>query len=371
MRKENLITVIIFLTMIFAGGAAFWLIPDKTFSEEENRYLEECPKISGEKIMSGEFMEDFDTYVSDQFPLRNVLMEGASDYKYIIGMRDINGAYVGKDGYIMTKTDKFSVDYEQIERNIRHLNDFFAKYKDGLGGDNICFMLVPEAAMVLEDKLPDYADCEWENELLYNIRAEIENAEILAAEKYFDESNRQLYYKTDHHWSGYGAFEAYRVYAEHYGRDARFSDYEWKIVTDSFKGSLYSKVLLSGTASDEIVLDAGMNEIKITADGEEMLLYEYEALEQKDKYEVFLGGNYGLVEIEGKGEGTLLILKDSFANSFVPFLVNDYEKIVMIDLRYYMGDIDIIMESKNISQILVLYQITNFISDENMIKLGL
>lgn len=371
MKKENLFTVIIFLGMLFAGGIMFWLIPDRKFSENENRYLEERPAISKEGLLSGDYMEKFDEYVSDQFPLRNPLMAAASSYKYLIGMRDINGAYVGSDGYLMNKTETYQADDERIDKNLTYLNAFFEKYQDELGQENICFMLVPESAMVIEDKLPAFAEAEWEKELLNSIRSEIKGAFVIEPEKEMLKSDRQLYYKTDHHWTTFGAFEAYKVYASHYGIAVDEAEHSFCEVSDSFQGTLYSKVLLPDTEGDSVVIDTKYNDVMITADNEEKMLYDLEALNQKDKYEVFLGGNYGIVEINGNGEGNLLIIKDSFANSFVPFLTDDYEKIIMIDLRYYMGNVGMLIEKENITNVLVLYQITNFISDENMIKLGL
>lgn len=371
MKKENLITVIIFLGMIFAGGIMFWLIPDREFSENENRYLQELPKVDKEALISGDYMDSFEEYVSDQFPFRNPLMATASSYKYMIGMRDINGAYVGNDGYLMNKTEVYQVDEKRISKNLTYINTFFEKYNDRIGQENICFMLVPEASMVVTEKLPAFAEHEWETELMNNIRAQIKGAVVIEPEKAMTESDRQLYYRTDHHWTTYGAFEAYKEYASYYGRNIVEADYAFEEVCNSFQGTLYSKVLLPNSANDDIVIDTKCSDVTVIADNASGKLYDMEALEQKDKYEIFLGGNYGIVEIDGDGEGSLLIIKDSFANSFVPFLLDDYDKIIMIDLRYYMGDLNMLMEKEKITNILVLYQITNFISDENMIKLGL
>lgn len=371
MKKENLITVIIFLGMLLMGGILFLLIPDRDFSENENRYLAKSPEFNKEDLISGEYMEAFEEYVSDQFPFRNPLMAVASSYKYLIGMRDINGTYVGSDGYLMNKTEVYQVDDERIAKNLTYINDFFEKYKKRLGQENICFMLVPEASMVMTNKLPYLAEHEWEAELMNNIRGQIKGAAVIEPEKSMSESDRQLYYRTDHHWTTYGAFEAYKEYASYYGRNVDESDYDFVEVSSSFQGTLYSKVLLPNSAKDVIVINTKYSDVTLMADNAAGKLYDLEALEQKDKYEIFLGGNYGIVEIDGSGKGSLLIIKDSFANSFVPFLLEDYDKIIMIDLRYYTGDTDMLIEKENITNILVLYQITNFISDENMIKLGL
>ena len=104
-------------------------------------------------------------------------------------------------------------------------------------------------------------------------------------------------------------------------------------------------------------------------------IYDDEMLQKKDKYAYFLSGNYGQVHIQNqkaasKAKGkNILIIKDSFANSFVPFVTQDYENIYMVDLRYYNGDMKSYLQEHNITDVLVLYNISNFISDRNLHKL--
>ena len=358
-KKENLFTVIIFIAVIFAGGISFLVCKDRDFSDNENRMLAKSPKLTATALVSGKYMADFDEYVSDQFPLRDGCMGIATGYKRLLGMKDVNGVYIGKDGYLLTKIDEAAVDSKRVEKNIRYFNEFFAKHQE----KNISFMLVPEASMVLSDKLPAKAEVDWEWELLSKIRTGIEDAEIIKPENAMMNSDLQMYYRTDHHWTGYGAYEAYKEFS------GKTTGTEFKVVTDEFLGSLYSKVLSPDIQAEEIVV--GTENMPILADGKEIMLYDEEALLKKDKYQVFQGGNHGMVKIEGKGEGNILIIKDSFANSFVPFLVEDYGNIIMVDLRYYMGNMNALCASEEITDILVLYQIGNFITDENIIKLGL
>ena len=358
-RKENLVTIIVFLVVIFAGGIGIWVCKDRKFSDNENRVLEQRPEFSAEALVSGKYMAQFDEYVSDQFPLRDSCMGIATGYKRILGMKDVNGVYIGKDGYLLTKTDQTAVDSNRVEKNIRYINNFFSKHQD----KEVTFMLVPEASMVLYDKLPAHVDNSWEWDLLSDIRNSINGAVISHPEDNMMNSDLQMFYKTDHHWTGYGAYEAYKEFS------GKTVEVELKTVTKDFKGSLYSKILSFDKVSDEIVI--GTENAQIQADGKKASLYDYTALEKKDKYLIFQGGNHGIVKIQGKGQGNILIIKDSFANSFVPFLMEDYANIVMIDLRYYMGNINNLCESEAITDILVLYQISNFISDENIIKLGL
>ena len=114
------------------------------------------------------------------------------------------------------------------------------------------------------------------------------------------------------------------------------------------------------------------DKLKVTADGKEIPLYDMSAAGEKDKYKVFLGGNYGETTIKGgcNNGKTLLIIKDSFANSLVPFLTADYENIIMLDLRYYMGSAQQLAAERNVDEILFVCEMSSFANDKNMVKLG-
>jgi hypothetical protein len=113
----------------------------------------------------------------------------------------------------------------------------------------------------------------------------------------------------------------------------------------------------------------------VTADGEKLDgIYQEEYLTKKDKYAYFFGGNYGEVRIchtaKASDRGNLLVIKDSFANAFVPFLIPEYDNIYMIDLRYYNGDMASYLRENEITDVLVLYNVSNFISDKYLYKLA-
>lgn len=369
-RKENLVTVILFLALIFGFGTAFSVVKDKDFSENENRYLAKSPEISVKKLISGEFMEDMDGYVSDQFVLRDFFMGAASEYKRILGMRDIGDVYLADDGYLIQKTENRDVDAELVSTNISYVNKFFER-NGSVEKERKVFMIVPTAALVLKDKLPPNAPEFAQEEFISDISGRITNGVLLDVTEELESADGQSFYRTDHHWTTIGAFEAYRKYSGLYGKTPKPEHFGFEKVCGDFRGSLYSKVLLPDTAYDEIVLAKSVQDTAVYCDGKAGTLYDYGALDKKDKYNVFLGGNYGRVDIEGSGEGTLLLIKDSFANSFVPFLTEDYGKIIMLDLRYFMGSVKALAETEKITDILVLYNTANFISDKNIAKLGL
>jgi hypothetical protein len=150
----------------------------------------------------------------------------------------------------------------------------------------------------------------------------------------------------------------------------KLEDLTPNIVSENFRGSLYSKILDADSAYDSIWTygDAGA---PILVDNDEIRdsCYDESKLSEKDQYAYFFGGNYGEVYVDGTGEGNLLVVKDSFANSFVPLLTQEYDTIYMVDLRYYNGDMTAYLTEHGITDVLVLYNISNFISDRNLYKL--
>ena len=135
-------------------------------------------------------------------------------------------------------------------------------------------------------------------------------------------------------------------------------------------GTLYSKVLLPDSVYDSVYYAPEITVESVVCDGKDGALYDLSALEQKDKYELFLGGNYGQCVITtGTENGKhLLLVKDSFANSFVPFLTGDYETITMIDLRYYRGSMAEL--AAEVDDILVLTEVTNLAGSGDYFKLS-
>ena len=270
------------------------------------------------------------------------------------------------------------MDQKQVNKNVKSLNNFFDYACEKVGEDNLYFILVPTSGLINSEKLPKNAILFDQNACMDNIIGQIGSHITYDVRELFkQQKDTQLYYKTDHHWTTEAARLAYNYWSERTGKDSTAnSDSELVTVTESFRGSLYSKILDYDSAYDQIkVLKNTLDtEYTVIADGKDIGgIYQKDKLSEKDKYAYFMGGNYGeaLIHNEAaKGKGNLLLIKDSFANSFVPMLAADYENIYMIDLRYFAGHVPTYMKENNISEIMVLYNISNFISDKNIFKIG-
>ena len=386
MKKVRIIIIIVFIGFFVLISGTSLIIKDREFSPNENRYLAETPELSWDNILSGKFQDGLEDYLRDQVCFRDGWITVKTGIQKACGDTDIGGAYVGKDGYDFEKITPEDVDEKQVDRNIKAVEDYFMTASETIDKQKLSFLLVPTSGLVMQEKLPKNARLFDQAKYIDQVQTAMKDYNFVdVRDTLMDHNDEYIYYKTDHHWTSAGACLAYDVWSERTGGEAETEDGLVKnVVSDKFRGSLYSKILDADSAYDEIWTyglqkdDAfGSKDCTVTIDEKQQLdsIYDDEMLQKKDKYAYFLSGNYGQVHIQNqkaasKAKGkNILIIKDSFANSFVPFVTQDYENIYMVDLRYYNGDMKSYLQEHNITDVLVLYNISNFISDRNLHKL--
>lgn len=386
MKKVRIIIIIVFIGFFVLISGASLIIKDREFSPNENRYLAETPELSWDNILSGKFQDGLEDYLRDQVCFRDGWITVKTGIQKACGDTDIGGAYVGKDGYDFEKITPEDVDEKQVDRNIKAVEDYFMTASETIDKQKLSFLLVPTSGLVMQEKLPKNARLFDQAKYIDQVQKAMKDYNFVdVRDTLMDHNEEYIYYKTDHHWTSAGACLAYEVWSEHTGGEAEKKDeLAENVVSDKFRGSLYSKILDADSAYDEIWTyglqkdDAfGSKDCTVMIDEKQQLdsIYDDEKLQEKDKYAYFLGGNYGQVHIQNqkaasKAKGkNILIIKDSFANSFVPFVTQDYENIYMVDLRYYNGDMKAYLQEHEITDVLVLYNVSNFISDRNIHKL--
>ena len=341
---------LLFVILLCIICVAVFVLPDKRVSELENRSLTTKKDISF-NVFDGSFQDSLDSFMSDQFPLRDEIVYLQTGMYYISGQREIKGAYICDDGRLIQY-----VTNQDINKNALIS---YADKINRIASDNAVYvMYVPSACVELSEKLPFNAP-PYDYQGLYDcLRAHLENAKLVDLTDAL--KNEDCFYKTDHHWNINGAYKAYQAFCNAKGEKPKGMEaFNAETVSKDFRGTLYSKIPVS-KQTDEIIIPS-VPDLKVTADGARADFYDLSSLEAKDKYNVFQGGNHGIVEIENKnGSGkTLLILKDSFANSFVPFIANDYSKIIMLDERYTFISLEDYVSKTNPDEILVLREIIN------------
>lgn len=372
-RKYSKSVIILFLLLVFGFTAVSFVWPERTFSENENRVLAAAPEFSKESLFEGKYTADYETYITDQFFLRDEWIQLKTLTEMALNKQDINGVYMGKDGYLIERHEDSKIDIEMLEKTKNYLKEFAERYTKRLGADNVKVMLVPTASEVLLDKLPPFAEGFDQNSLMDEVYGMLpEGVAVDIRNILKDHADEYIYYKTDHHWTTLGAFYAYQAYCESKGFEVpALEDATFTKISDEFLGTVYSKLNLelSRDSMHTVTLPNTPSRIQMTLDLAEKVdsLYSDEYLSQKDKYSYYLDGNHGLTEIvsNSEGEGTLLIIKDSFSHCFAPLTLGNYEKVYLVDFRYFNMPLSQFVLKYRVTDILVLYNVINFATDRN------
>lgn len=365
-NSKILIFGTILIMAIFIIGSL--IMPDREFSENENRYLQLRPKLTISNVLDGRFENKTEEYLNDQILFRDDLVQTMSFLRrYAYGNQDINGAYIGQDGRLYKKVANYDFNWDKYENNIKEVRAL----TDNLDVP-VKTMLVPTASFIESKEFPMYANRFDEDKAFDLARRElgdnlIQVKDILNAYKTMENTN--LFYYTDHHWTNEAAYVAYKAFKDE-AVNLEYMSSEPVTLSEDFLGTLYSKVLISKKKKDVIeVPKIATEKYEVLIDGKsyDSILFK-DKLNEKDKYQVLLGGNYDRVDIKGKGEGKILIVKDSYANAFTPYLLHDYEKITLIDTRYNHDNIKEIIEKEAFDEVLILYSVDAF--SENKINLN-
>lgn len=369
-----------FMICLTGAAALGEILPEQIYSETENRYLQRRPRWSAEQMLDGSFGKEYETWLSDQFPGRNQWVAVKAMAERVQLRTDFNGVYMGKDGYWMEKFETEDVEGELLDRNLDRLSQWVIQCSQKLGADRVKVMLVPTASQVLKDKLPLFA-APYDQEQVVQRIAQLVGAhqvvELDARTWDFAKNQGPVFYQTDHHWTALGAYCAYRTWAGSTGRTAWEPEaFEVQTVSTSFLGTLHAKVnLMHSPDTIQLYIPKHLMEYQVYYDGSGEpvnTLFARAALATRDQYRVYLDGNHGLTQIENRSAGPLeqgkrlLLVKDSFAHSIAPFLVNHFETTCMVDLRYYRGSLEDLMEEQGITDILVLYQIPGFAVEKSV-----
>jgi hypothetical protein len=352
---------------VMAVGTAVTLValPKDDFSVNENRTLQALPQLDLKSILSGEYMEDMSTYLSDRFPARDSLVSfKAQMERKVLRSKYINGIYVAEDGYYIE-------DYRQPENTeaiVKSLNSFEAKLEaEGIKAD---VMIVPTAVSIYRDKLPKMAAPYDQNRVLeeYYSSLRTNNIDIRQALS-GNKDATQFYYRYDHHWTTSAAYIAYRQYCLAKGFEPLdMADIEVKSV-EGFYGTIYSKLGYADSDADTIELYSPRGQsVEVSYDGrEDNSLFDMSYADKKDKYSIFLSNLNSLIEITNNSADTdreLVVAKDSYANCLVPLLTKHYKRIYVFDTRSYRGSVsEFVAEHSKVKDVLVLYNINTIDSD--------
>ena len=370
----------IFITALFCAFigvfmAATAISPDREFSPIENRVLQQLPTPSLKTVKDGFFMRHFETYLTDQFYGRDTWTAATAVSERMLGKKENNGVYFCADDTLISRFD--APDPQQLSANLGYVEQF-AQNTDV----PVYFSLIPGAVRVWADKLPTGAPNADQGTILAQAQAAVPSAQwydtdsVMMAHKTED-----IYYRTDHHWTSLGAYYGYTALADALGFEpVPLDSYTKTVRSEDFYGTIYSSSGVRWVAPDTIetyVPDDGITVTSYTYDNkgnpveEPRPLYDTSYLQVKDKYSMFLGGNQSLavVRTPNTDKPKIAIIRDSYADSLVPFLTPHFSEIHLIDLRYYKLSVADYLAQNQIDTALVLYSVANFSTDTNLLWL--
>ncbi len=356
----------VFLVVLFFLVNVF--TPDKALSESENRMLQQRPAFSVSALADGSWFQDLESWYADQFFRRDAWIARSLAGLKLLGRHESNGVWLGKDGYLFAQPEP--ADEDRLAEKTGAMRSFAAQYPSV----TMTAAVVPSAASVLTDELPKNAPVPDQKAVLDGIAEALSGAVVCPdmTASLLPHAQDYIYYRTDHHWTSLGAYYAFETLQSPLGIGSVCS-YDTLPVSTDFEGTLSSE---SGSHASrdtvDICVPTGtdvMFYVNYTDTGEKSRsLYKSACLEDKDKYTVFFGGNHPLVEIAttNNNDRVLLVFKDSYANCFMQFLTPYYEKILMLDPRYYYGDLPLLMSSENVTDVLFLYSADTFMTDTSL-----
>ena len=350
--------------------------PKREKSELENRKLQQVPDFSWSSLFKNEWTAKYGDYVKDQFALRDQWIDLRAFTEFLQLKTENNGILFGSsDTGTMMFTKYYSLGNNESTyiANANAVAQFAARHPG-----KVSFMLAPSASVVYSDVLPASVPLANENGYLDEIFAITgENAQNFDLRDTFSaHKDEYIFYRTDHHWTTYGAYLAYQDFCEQYQLTPFDTNAHESVEVPDFYGTSYSSSRLWNTVPDVLTYYPLDNPMTVEVKGElsadmqtDGTMYNTAALETRDKYSCFLWGNNGYSTIEGNGTGSILVVKDSYGNSFTPFLTENYAKIGVIDLRYWPSNIEDL--ANEYDQILILHNFQSFYQDNGIRKLNL
>ncbi len=337
MKSEKIRNILTFA--LFSGFILLFFVwgliePDRETSVSERRPLEQFPELSVDTVLSGDFMQGFEDYSVDQFPLRDDFrtLKAVTSF-YILQQKDNNGVYLA-DGHasrLEYPLDEDSVLY--AADRIQFIYDTYLKDTDVkpylcVIPDKNCFMAEKNGYPAI-----DY------DELVSLVR---ENTEFAQYIDIYDLLELDDYYTTDIHWRQDRITDVAQKLAESMGAPYK-GEFEKVTLDIPFYGVYYGQSALPLKADSICYLTNSAIESSTAFDYEtnaDMPVYSMELAQGRDPYEMYLGGSKSLITIENPdalSSKELVIFRDSFGSSISPLLIESYSKITLVDIRYIMS----------------------------------
>ena len=330
-KTQQKITLVLSLGFIAVFAALFWILPDAEESLTERRHLAKCPTLSLASVANGSFMNGFEKYMLDQFPLRDSFrtLKAAANSKVFM-QKDNNGLY--SVGEHLSKLD-FPTDFDSVDyaaRRFRYVHDTYLRN----AGIKTYLSVIPDKSTFIASQ-NGYPDKDYKA-----LVERLENGFSVA--KYIDIStllSADDFYYTDSHWRQERILKVADEIADKMGAE-RIGQCEKHNAGISFYGVYYSQSALPHAPENLFYLDnAVIRGLKVynAETSSDIPVYDLGAAAGRDPYEMFLGGARSIIRLTNPNaakERRLIVFRDSFGSSIAPLLAGGYSEITLVDIRY-------------------------------------
>ncbi len=397
-RYLQLINAVVFVGLLSVGCITSLTMKHEAVSDMENRQLTKFPPFTDSTFRSGKYFKQIELYYADNFPLRNKWIAFASSFKSKLGFQssEIKIYDPANDAEANEKTDTVKNETagplpddgavgEVKKRVFVFKNRAFEMFGGGgamgksyanvingynrlrIPGLQVYNLIIPVA---LEFEITEkYAKLQKPNrpaiEHIYN-SLDSNIKKVWAIDEIRKHREEYIYFNTDHHWTSLGAYYAYRAFCETAGLTPVSLDTVASKTKNSFLGSLYRLTrdpkLQNNPDSvryylfrDSLTFHIGSNKIGYWSKSK---MYG-EGVSGANSYSVFLQGDLPVVKMETqhKNGRKIALVKESYGNAFAPFLINNYEKVIVVDQRYYTGDFVAMLKAEGINELLFINNI--------------
>lgn len=337
MKHKNIISVFIFAIVVGTISLCCFFKPHTRYSESERRLMAEKPELTKEKLLSGDYTQKFEKYVTDQFPFRDDFRSVKALFStYVFNKMENNGIFT-EEGHISKL--EYPVNSHMVDNAQQKFNNLYAKYmKDK--NLNIYLSIIPDKNYFLAKK-HGYPSIDY-NEFISDFKDRMDYMQYIDVLPFLSIDD---YYTTDSHWKQEKIADIAQHIAQSMGTDAS-AQYIEKTLDNPFSGVYLGQSALPFKPdtikylTNELLENCTVKyyDTGIAKEGD---MYNMDKAYGKDPYEMFLSGTSALITIEdphAKTDKELILFRDSYGSSLAPLLAPGYSKITMVDIRYIQSD---------------------------------
>ncbi|MGX8728054.1 MAG: DHHW family protein, partial [Lachnospiraceae bacterium] len=358
--------------LVLGFSLLFFVLPKDVLSEQKEKALEKLEDLSLENILNSRYVHSVKSYAEERFPFSDSFKNAYGFVRQVSGMIENNGIYLrGKDGFA---EDVVVPDEEKEDKIVQQLTAF-AEAHPKL---NIQFLLVPNAASICRSEIAVDAPVADQNVIIdsfYKKLSATSIATIDVRQALRAHSGEYLYYRTDPRWTMEGARIAFEAASSNLGIRLPKKIELFTFDNGKFVGTLATTFGMQRGQPDEIL---GFRPKKIpgavvytSQDGmgrgkKLSSIYDKSWLGTENAYNVYFGGDWPRLRLtnkSAKGDRRLLLVKDSYANCFLPFLTSYYKRIDVVDARYFTGSLEALMEKDKLTEVLFLFNANTLFSE--------